>query len=176
MKAAAKHYGQRIADNVLVTLVSLVGLTFSVPAAAKVPVAEIGNNKIKLEVARTDEEITRGLMYRTSLPPHNGMVFLFRPSRPVKFWMKNCFISLDMLFIKDGKIVKICENVPPCKEPAGQPCPTYPDGDAIEVSEVVEVNAHYARKYGIKEGDAVRFVFPTTKKPAKGVQLGSPAS
>ena len=133
-------------------------------AEAKMPVAKIGNNTIKLEVAQTQDEIMRGLMYRTSLPEDTGMVFLFRPPRKVRFWMAHCFISLDMLFIKDGKIIKICENVPPCKEAREEDCPTYPSEEPIEVSEVVEVINGYAKRHNIKEGDAITFSFPAIKK------------
>src|ERR1700690_2661917 len=75
-------------------------------AFAKMPLAKIGSNTVKLEVATTEAEIEKGLMYRTSLPEDQGMVFLFTPPRAVNFWMAHCFISLDMLFVRDGKIVK----------------------------------------------------------------------
>ncbi len=88
------------------------------------------------------------------------MIFLFRPSRGVNFWMYNCLISLDMLFVKNGKIVRICENVPPCKSKDPKECPTYPEGSAIEVSEVVEVCAGYAKAHGLKVGDPVSFEMP----------------
>src|SRR5262249_1698143 len=89
-----------------IILLPLMALLVGTPAVfAKVPLAEIGKNKIKLEVAQTRAQIEKGLMYRTSLPEDHGMVFLFHPSHPVRFWMRNCFISLDMMFIKDGKVV-----------------------------------------------------------------------
>lgn len=131
-------------------------------AEAKMPIAKIGKNEVKLEVAATPEEITRGLMFRTSMPKDQGMVFLFQPPRPVKFWMFQCFISLDMLFIKDGKIVKISENVPPCKSKDPKECATYPEEEVL-VSEVVEVNAGYCKEHDIKEGDTVTFEMPKTK-------------
>jgi len=144
-----------------IALVSLFVLpVMSVVAEAKEPEVHIGDNKIKLEVASTHEQIQRGLMYRTSLPENNGMVFLFRPTQGVRFWMAHCFISLDMMMIKDGKIVKIFENVPPCKAASEGECPTYPPAgeSPIEASEVVEVNAGYSKRHGIKEGDTVKFL------------------
>jgi len=129
-------------------------------ADAKMPMVRLGkDNIVKVEVATTEAEIQRGLMFRTSLAQDSGMIFLFRPPRPVKFWMFNCLISLDMLFVKDGKIVKICENVPPCKSKNPNECPTYPDAP-IAVTEVVEVCAGYAKAHGLKEGDAVSFEIP----------------
>ena len=125
------------------------------------PIGKIGaNNTVKLEVAQTDKEIERGLMYRTSLPEDQGMVFIFSPPRPVNFWMAHCFISLDMLFVKNGKIIKIFENVPPCHAQNERDCPTYPAGAGIEVSEVVELSAGYSKRHNVKVGDTVTFAMP----------------
>lgn len=129
-------------------------------AQAKVPIAEIGNNKIKLEVAQTKEQIERGLMFRTSLPEDHGMIFLFRPARPVRFWMFNCNISLDMLFIRNSKIVKISHEVPPCKSKNPQECPLYPVDGEIEASEVLELSSGYCERHGVKEGDTIKFDLP----------------
>lgn len=124
---------------------------------AKTPVAQIGKNKIKLEVAQTQAQIEKGLMFRTSMPENAGMVFLFQPPRPVRFWMHNCYMSLDMMFVKDGKIVHICHEVPPCRTAKPADCPLYPESGEIEVSEVIEVNPGYAKRHEIKEGDKVNF-------------------
>jgi uncharacterized membrane protein (UPF0127 family) len=123
------------------------------------PTANIGNgNIVKLEVASTPEQIERGLMYRTSLADGAGMVFLFHPSRSVKFWMYHTLISLDMCFVLNGRIVKIFENVPPCRSEDPRGCITYPQEDpGINVSEVIELPGGYAKKHGIKEGDTVVF-------------------
>lgn len=128
-------------------------------AIAKMPTAVIGKNVIKLEVAQTPAEIEKGLMFRTSLEKDSGMVFLFAPPRPVRFWMFNCLISLDMIFIKDGKIVKISKNVPPCHDTDPRKCPTYPTEGDVNVDHVVEVNAGYCEKHGINEGDTIKFEF-----------------
>lgn len=137
--------------------IMLAGFFSEAPALAKTPIVEFGKNKVKLEVARTPEQIQRGLMFRQSMPEDAGMIFLFRPPRAVRFWMYHCFISLDMIFIKDGKIAKISADVPPCRSPKPEECPVYPVEGEIEVSEVVEVNAGYCKRHGVKEGDPVKF-------------------
>ncbi len=130
----------------------------ALPASADMPTVIIKNNVIKLEVASTPEQIERGLMYRTSLADGAGMVFLFSPAKPVKFWMYHTLIPLDMCFIHKGCIVKIFENVPPCHSEDPRSCPTYPQEDpGIVVSEVVELPGGYAKKHGITEGDKVQF-------------------
>lgn len=131
------------------------------PAKADVPTVKISDNVIKLEVASTPEAIERGLMYRTSLAEDAGMVFLFVPPRPVKFWMYHTLIPLDMCFIYEGKIVKLFEDVPPCHSTNPSECPTYPKEDpGILVTEVVELKGGYAKRHGIKEGDTVHFDLP----------------
>jgi hypothetical protein len=124
-------------------------------ANAKMPTAKIGDNVIKLEVAASEQEIEHGLMNRTSMPEDQGMVFLFRPSRKVNFWMYHTLIPLDMLFIIDGKIKKIFHHVPPCRSEIQADCPLYPGGDGLDVSEVIEVNGGYAKRHHLKEGQAV---------------------
>jgi uncharacterized membrane protein (UPF0127 family) len=130
-------------------------------ASGGMPTATIGKgNVVKLEVAATPTEIARGLMFRTSLPEDCGMVFLFHPERGVNFWMYHTLISLDMCFIRNGKIIKICQDVPPCRSEKKEDCPLYPAGGEIVVSEVIELAGGYTRRHGIKEGDIVSFNVP----------------
>jgi uncharacterized membrane protein (UPF0127 family) len=71
-------------------------------------------HRFTVEVARTEAEQARGLMFRTSLAPDRGMIFPFDPPRPASFWMKNTFIPLDMLFIRpDGSIARVAANTVP---------------------------------------------------------------
>ncbi len=148
-------------------LMAVLALQVFPAAQAKVPLAQIGKNIVKLEVALTDEQIQRGLMFRSSLPEDQGMIFLFRPPRKVRFWMYNCLISLDMLFIKDGKIVKISHDVAPCKSHKREDCPLYPDDGEIFATEVLELNAGYCARHGIKEGDLIEFSLPGVKGAKK---------
>jgi len=144
------------------TLFSIMGLSVSFAIGkAKMPMVDIaGKAKVTLEVADTEPKITRGLMYRTSLAPDAGMVFLFRPNRQVNFWMYHTLIPLDMLFVKDGKIVKLIADVQPCKSENPNDCAIYPGGKGVDVSEVIELEAGYAKQHGIHEGDVVTFNLP----------------
>jgi uncharacterized membrane protein (UPF0127 family) len=132
--------------------------------AIKVPTVRIGDNVVKVEIASTPQEIEFGLMKRTSLPDDHGMIFLFHPAHHVQFWMYNCLMSLDMLFIKDGKVIRMAENVPPCTSKNPEECPKYPD-KPIEVTEVLEVQPGYAKKHHVKEGDKVTFELPDLGQP-----------
>lgn len=144
------------------TVCSIMGLSVSFAnGKAKMPMVDIaGKANVTLEVADTEPKITRGLMYRTSLAPDAGMVFLFRPNREVNFWMYHTLIPLDMLFVKNNKIVKLIADVQPCKSENPQDCATYPGGRGVDVSEVIELAAGYAKQHSIKEGDTVTFNLP----------------
>lgn len=105
--------------------------------------------RVTLEIAQSDAERARGLMFRTSLPENGGMIFIFEDPGQHAFWMKNTLISLDLLWLdRSGRVVWIAEHVPPCK---ADPCPNYPPG--AEASYVVEVNAGFVKKHGVKVGD-----------------------
>jgi len=80
------------------------------------------------EVAQTDETRALGLMYRTKLDQYAGMYFIFKDDVQAGFWMKNCEIPLDLIFIDStNKIIDIRANVPPCKQldPTQTTCPSY---------------------------------------------------
>ncbi len=107
--------------------------------------------KVNVELARTEAEVEKGLMFRTSLPENSGMLFIFPDEAERFFWMKNTKIPLDMVFIAaDGKIVSIQENVQPC---TAEPCPIYPSGQAAQF--VLEVNSNFAKKNNITIGSRV---------------------
>jgi uncharacterized protein len=101
-----------------------------------------------VEMAVTPEEQAKGLMFRRSLPEGQGMLFDFQREQPTSFWMKNTYISLDMIFIRaDGRILRIAENTVPLSEAlvsSGGP-----------VRAVLEVVAGTSKKLGIAPGDRV---------------------
>ena len=107
-----------------------------------------GKTALKVEVAREDEHRQRGLMYRTSMPEGEGMLFVFEQRRVLTFWMHNTCIPLDMIFIDhDGVIVGIEENVPTMNDNTYHVgCPSL---------YVLEVNAGWARRHGVRAGQRV---------------------
>jgi uncharacterized protein len=116
--------------------------------------ARIADRPIELEVAKTAEQQAMGLMYRTSLPDDRGMLFEFKPARWVNFWMKNCKISLDMIFLRDGVVTAIQASAPPC---TADPCPTY--GPDTVVDGVIELRGGRAAELGVKVGDRIAIEF-----------------
>jgi uncharacterized membrane protein (UPF0127 family) len=109
-----------------------------------------GSVLIKVEVAQSAEQRSRGLMFRDSLPADSGMVFLFfEPSRG-GFWMKNTRIPLSIAFFgESGKILDILD-MEPCR---ADPCPIYTTDSAYFGA--LEVNQGAFEEWGISEGDVV---------------------
>jgi uncharacterized membrane protein (UPF0127 family) len=69
--------------------------------------------EITVEIARTDEERSKGLMFRKNLPDGEGMLFLFDRDQLLSFWMKNTLIPLSIAYIaSDGIIVEIKDMLP----------------------------------------------------------------
>ena len=107
-----------------------------------------GVQVFSVEIADTEAAREKGLMFRKSLPPGQGMLFDFHREAPVGFWMKNTYIPLDMIFIRsNGRIANIAENAKPRSETV---IPS--DGPVLAV---LEVAGGTARKLGIVAGDRV---------------------
>jgi len=142
----------------LFTLVVALALALSLPStgerlrAAEPQTLEIvsrsGVHVFAVELAATPEARARGLMFRKELPEGRGMLFDFRPDQEVSMWMRNTYISLDMIFIRpDGRILRIVENTEPLSERI------IPSQGRVRA--VLEVAAGTARRLGIAPGDRV---------------------
>ncbi|MDR5639893.1 DUF192 domain-containing protein [Thermosynechococcus sp. PP42] len=129
------------------------GIPQYLPITAK---ARIHDTWIQLEVARTPAQQQLGLMFRSELPPDRGMLFPISPPQVASFWMKNCLISLDLIFLRGGKVVAIAPAAPPCKT---LPCPTYESG--VPVDAVLELAGGRAAELGLKVNDPVEIQFTT---------------
>ena len=104
------------------------------------------------EVAQTDAERGRGLMYRSQLAKDRCMFFVYETDDLHPIWMKNCLISLDVAWVaSDGAVVELQENVPPCSPLRGDDCPTY--GGTQPARHFVEFAAGTFKRIGLKPGD-----------------------
>ena len=138
-----------LAVALVAAFAALVG---AVAQAASFQTLEIatksGVHIFSVEMATTEDEKQKGLMFRRELADGKGMLFDFSPEQQISMWMRNTYISLDMIFIRaDGRILRIAEN-------------TVPESTALITSGglargVLEVAAGTARKYGIAPGDRV---------------------
>lgn len=131
-----------------------MGLPASAEDAAKLRVEPVtvesqsGKEIFKAEIADTPGLRQKGLMFRKEMATDEGMLFDFGAPRPVHMWMKNTYISLDMIFIRaDGTVIAIGANTEPLSEAVV--------GVEEPVKGVLEVVAGTAARLGLKPGDRV---------------------
>jgi uncharacterized membrane protein (UPF0127 family) len=100
------------------------------------------------ELVISQHDTMKGLMYRRSLAPDAGMLFDLGVREDHKFWMHNTCIPLDLIYIDfDGLVVGIVESAPTLNdESRGVGCPSR---------WVLEVNAGWSRRHGVKAGQRV---------------------
>jgi uncharacterized membrane protein (UPF0127 family) len=121
----------------------LVHVTFSGGAGAA----------IDAELARSSHDSERGLMYRTSMAENRGMYFDLGERADHRFWMHNTCLSLDLIYVDDGGvIVGIAKKAPILSDESISV-------GAISVS-VIEVNAGWADRHGVREGQRVSVDLP----------------
>jgi uncharacterized membrane protein (UPF0127 family) len=105
---------------------------------------------VRVELALTESQRERGLMYRNHLDPDKGMLFLFPTPSPLTFWMKNTLIPLDMIFIgQDRRIVGIVQNAAPETETS-----RHVNGNS---QYVLEIAGGSSETWGIAAGSTVDF-------------------
>lgn len=113
-------------------------------------VSKSGVHVFSVEIADTEAEREKGLMFVKHLPDGQGMLFDFDGEQDIAMWMKNTYIPLDMFFIRgDGRIARIAKNTTPLSTaiiPSGGP-----------VKAVLEVAGGTAARLGIAPGDRVAF-------------------
>jgi len=115
-----------------------------------------GPVSFNVELATTESQRARGLMFRQQLADDAGMLFDFGTERKVAFWMRNTFIPLDMIFIAaDGTIKSIHANARP------QDSTAIPSGYPVRF--VLEIPGGRAAAAGIKVGDKLQH--PLVEKP-----------
>lgn len=113
-----------------------------------------GRTRFQVEIAATQAEQARGLMFRKSLAPDRGMLFVYKRPQPAAYWMKNTLIPLDIIFIQpNGRILSIVRNARPYDETP------LPSGGLV--LGVLEIAGGRAAQLGILPGDRVLHrIFP----------------
>jgi len=137
-------------NTIALTILSLLLLT---ACQQKTTQIIFENNKtIDAEIAQTDAELQKGLMYRQELAENTGMLFILPSEEKTNFWMKNTTIPLDIIFLNSNKTIVHIANAVPCKQ---DPCTLYSSEKPTKY--VIEVNAGYCKKNSIIQGQTVTF-------------------
>jgi hypothetical protein len=136
---------------VLVVLLIPAANRAAEPARIEPVVVETAQGRFTFsaEIADTPELRQRGLMFRHNVPEERAMLFDWGRVAPVSMWMRNTYVSLDMIFIAaDGRVAKVAEATEPLSET------TISSGEPVAA--VLEVVAGTAERIGLKPGDRVR--------------------
>lgn len=132
---------------------------FYSPTAPSLAIAVLNGTEFSLEITNTLETRARGLSGRDSIPERGGMVFLFDPPERPAFWMKDMRFPLDMVWVRNSRIIGITENIP-------APLPETPEASLLRyappelVDEVIELSAGTAKAIGLRPGQNVRLLLP----------------
>ena len=116
-------------------------------------IVNINNQKINLEIAKTNSQKAKGLSGRTNLCPNCGMIFIFNKEGIYPFWMKDTLIPLDLIWLNSkGLIVSILTAKPEPNTPITQ-LKLYQNQKPAKY--VIELNANRARELNLKIGDKI---------------------
>ena len=158
---ARRRHGRRYALATLLLLVAGCGAAPSssdeaTQAGTAESWVEIRRGRVNVEVRRTPAEQAQGLSGRKELAWGDGMLFPYASPRPLRFWMKEMNFAIDMVWIREGRIVEISHRVPP-PEP-GAATHQIPTAQPRELADtVLEVPAGYASAHGWRRGDPVEY-------------------
>ena len=136
------------------SIIILLALTYPFVFSKKnkqAPQVRIKNKTIQVEIVKTDIERQKGLSNRISLDDDSGMLFVFSKPDIYPFWMKDTLIPLDIIWIKDNKIVDMTQLQPQHGDNISSYTPKEP------ANYVLEVNANYTKNNNISIGDEVKF-------------------
>jgi uncharacterized membrane protein (UPF0127 family) len=113
-----------------------------------------GEIRVCLRIAKTEKERQKGLMFQTHLGRKEGMLFLFDNDQIQSFWMKNTYLSLDLVFMDDKRlIVDVLEDLPPCPS---ESCPVY--YSRVPARYVLELKGGFIRQFNVQKGSVVRII------------------
>jgi len=112
--------------------------------------------RFRAEVVTSKFDMTRGMMFRDSLAPDRGMLFIHGEPGNYPYWMYQVRIPLDLIFMDQNRLImEVVSNVEPCKSESAAKCPKF--GGNRRSLFVLELNAGMAEKHKLKLGDRLDF-------------------
>ncbi|MBI3103753.1 DUF192 domain-containing protein [Candidatus Daviesbacteria bacterium] len=136
--------------------VSKIELPF-LPKPAIFTKLQIKGVNLRVEIADSQPKRSKGLGGRSSLGQNEGMLFIFPKADKYQFWMKGLIFPLDLIYIKDEKIVEILSSVqPPAAGQTDASLPIYQPQE--EINMVLEVNAGTVLRLNIQPGDTIKLL------------------
>ena len=146
-------------------IIGIVGV-LTIPADSKLAevkfprgTIKIDNKILDVQIAETDAQKTRGLMFQNELPDDQGMIFVFSQEQVVPIWMLNMQFPLDIIwFDTNGNVIHVEKNVPPCKSALETATCTVQNADGKKAKYVLEVTAGFTDKFQITENSKMQII------------------
>lgn len=112
---------------------------------------------ILAELMETQDDLLRGMMFRDSMRPGHGMLFVYAKQRTYKSWMYEVRVPLDLVWINnERRVVEVVPNAQPClSKVKGRDCPKY--GGNADARFMLELPAGDAAKNGVRVGATLSF-------------------
>ena len=114
------------------------------------------HQQLSVALARTTVEHQQGLSGCSSLPPGQGMYFIFLVKTDISFWMKDMKIPIDIVWLSDNKVIGITSTLPPPTSPQAV-LPLYPAPAPVDA--VLEIGAGEAQKLNIHQGSTLEISY-----------------
>jgi len=134
----------------VVVVLGVIILFVALLTKTKSPMINIASHNFNLYLAENEKEKQIGLSKYESLPESRGMLFVFDKADYYPFWMKGMKFPIDIIYIKDNKVVTVFKNL---RAENSDSLIYYPSKPA---DKVLEINAGLSEKYGIKEGGNIK--------------------
>ncbi len=111
---------------------------------------------IAAEVMTDPVDMNRGMMFRDSLAPDRGMLFIHGSPNRYSYWMYQVKIPLDIIWMdQNRRVAEISANTPPCTSKSARNCPNY-GGHEVALY-VLELGGGQAAKHGVQVGSYINF-------------------
>jgi uncharacterized membrane protein (UPF0127 family) len=146
-------------------IIGIVGV-LTIPSDSKLAEVKFPRGTIKLDnkmldvqIAETDAQRVRGLMFQNRLADDQGMIFVFDQEQVVPIWMLNMQFPLDIIwFDANGNVIHIEKNIPPCKSALETATCTVQNADGKKAKYVLEVSSGFTDKFQITENSKMQII------------------
>lgn len=152
MLERSRKFGRKRQGSISIAALALV-VAAGCDAHAREPYVAIRGKRVTMEVVTTPEAQRRGLGGRDGLAADRGMAFPYERAGKHTFWMKDMRFDIDIVWIREDRIVDIRHRVPHPTDPSPSRLPTYTPREIANL--VIEVPAGYAALHGWRIGDRV---------------------
>lgn len=115
---------------------------------------QVGSKIVTVEVAKTSEEASYGLMFKRQLGVNDGMLFVFSQPQPLSFWMKNTFVDLSIAYFDENKILLEIIDMKAAQSELQNHFDSYPSSKPAQYA--LEMNKGWFKNNNIKKGDKLK--------------------